>query len=146
MLAKLSDFVLLENAILCSFSKANLVLLGVFYIWIKKTELQTLIGEKICAWPVLNRVFNTSQAHLYFLIQKYLFGQKTLTLFGPPKKQKAEIIIVQWFLSTKHPFSYENVRPFGKQLLIRRLVCASRISRDVAQPSLSTNRSEETVI
>ena len=41
------------------------------------------------------------------------------------------------------------VRPSGKQLLIRRLLCGSRVSRDVAQqfqPLLSTNRNEETVL
>ena len=48
--------------------------------------------------------------------------------------------------SSKHPSCYEMVRPSGKQLLIRRLLCASHVWRDVAQlfqPLLSPIRMKE---
>ena len=79
------------------------------------------------------------------------FSVKNINTFWSKSKINAKIIIVQWFLSTQHPSSYEMVKPSppsGKQLLIRECCarrayrvmwhnCFSRCSRPIGMKKLS---------
>ena len=119
---------------LCTSRKLNLVNRDIFFIKPSKrmSPFQHRFNRFNTLWFPLINIFSVKK-HKHFLVNS---------------KINAKIIIVQWFLSTQHPSSYEMVRSSGKKLLIRECFarrakrvmwhnCPSRCWRPIGMKKLS---------
>ena len=136
-----STIILSDNSI------SSIVVLnkGINVWWFYRDEVEVYYQEPGLGGfkPLVENRFNT----LWFPFIN-TFSIKNINTCWSKSKINAKIIIVQLFLSIKHPSSYEMVRPSGKQLLIRRCCargaycvmwrnCSSRCSRPIGMKKLS---------